>query len=87
MWQSYFESENFTYAEGWDSSGDRYLRLKAGEYVTPTLSSQSLLAKSGGIQNRDSSPYPVKEFGGNVVRTVTENCRVLKFNQQEFEFE
>lgn len=37
--------ENFAYAEGWDESRDRYLGLKAGEYISATLSSQSLLVK------------------------------------------
>jgi antitoxin component of MazEF toxin-antitoxin module len=40
LWQ-----ENFAYATGWDKSSQRYLGLKAGEHITATLSSQSLLVK------------------------------------------
>ena len=183
LWQ-----ENFAYATGWDESKERYLGLKAGEHISVTLSSQSLIVKpevaqrqfdadaaaaatithtlqpnnsgSGegktgeGRQERtqkkqsagdnkgiydplptSSHPVPPKRFYGsikldalrlrrdagqiadeviqhfaslvgaeveitlevqasipngvpdNVVRTVTENCRVLKFTSQEFENE
>ena len=38
-------SENFAYATGWDESKGRYLGLKAGEYTSVTLSSQSIIVK------------------------------------------
>ena len=38
-------NENFAYATGWDESKARYLGLKAGEYTSVTLSSQSLIVK------------------------------------------
>lgn len=40
LWQ-----ENFAYATGWEGAKQRYLNLKAGEHITPTLSSQSLIVK------------------------------------------
>ena len=40
LWQ-----ENFAYADGWDQAKQRYQGLKAGQSITPTLSSHSLLVK------------------------------------------
>jgi hypothetical protein len=170
-------NENFAYATGWDEVRQRYLGLKAGEYITGTLSSQSLLVKPEVAQQQidadaaaqaqkaqdqqtvreESSSYgtdvvtppgdgngatviptrsvkPERFYGSvkldalrlqrdvgqitneviqhftslvgaeveitldiqvripdglpdNVVRTITENCRVLKFTNQEFEQE
>lgn len=40
LWQ-----ENFAYATGLEGAKQRYLNLKAGEHITPTLSSQSLIVK------------------------------------------
>jgi hypothetical protein len=37
--------ENFAYATGWDETKKRYLGLKAGELITVTFSSQSLIVK------------------------------------------
>lgn len=170
-------NENFAYATGWDEVRQRYLGLKAGEYITATFSSQSLLVKPEVAQQQmdadaaaqvqkaqdqqtvreESSSYgtdvvtpssdgngatvtptrsvkPERFYGSvkldalrlqrdvgqitneviqhftslvgadveitldiqvripdgvpdNVVRTITENCRVLKFTNQEFEQE
>ncbi|MBE9136925.1 DUF499 domain-containing protein [Nodosilinea sp. LEGE 07088] len=45
-------AETFAYAEGWDNSRERYQGLRAGQYITPTLSSQSLLVKPAIAQQQ-----------------------------------
>ncbi|MFB2979551.1 Swt1 family HEPN domain-containing protein [Microseira sp. BLCC-F43] len=44
--------ENFAYATGYDEAKQRYLGLKAGEHITPSLSSQSFLVKPAIAQQQ-----------------------------------
>jgi len=45
-------TDHFAYAEGWDEDQERYLGLKAGEQITPTISSKSLLVKPEAAQKQ-----------------------------------
>lgn len=55
-------NENFAYASGWDESKGRYLGLKAGEHISVTLSSQSLIVKPEVAQ---------RQFDADAVATAT----------------
>lgn len=48
LWQQ----EAFAYADGFDESTQRYLGLKAGEYITPVLSHQALVVKPDVAQRQ-----------------------------------
>lgn len=54
-------AENFAYATGWDETKQRYLGLKAGEHITATLSSQSLLVKPDVAQQQINADIAAQE--------------------------
>jgi len=63
-------NENFAYATGWDRANQRYLGLKAGEHITATLSSQSLLVKPDVAQTQihsdaEAEQIRLKKIDGN----------------------
>jgi hypothetical protein len=45
-------TDNFAYADAWDETKQRYLGLKAGEYITANLNGQSLLVKPDVAQKQ-----------------------------------
>lgn len=69
--------ENFAYASGWDESQGRYLGLKAGEYVSITLSSQSQIVKPEVAQRQfeaDAAPVISGASGDEKLETRGVGC-------------
>ncbi len=55
--------ENFAYAEGWDEAKQRYLGLKAGEYINPTIGTGSFLLKAEiALKQMESERFEVKKI-------------------------
>jgi hypothetical protein len=64
--------ENFAYAEGWDETKQRYLGLKAGEHINPTVNSQNLLVKaSAALKQIESDRLEVQKANTNFTATQT----------------
>ncbi len=54
--------ENFAYAEGWDEAKQRYLGLKAGEHINPTIGTGSFLLKAEiALKQMESECFEVKK--------------------------
>ena len=59
---------------------------KPSQYLKPGITFKQLDAQARGMSDNDAA-LALNNADDNAVRTVTENCRTLKFTDQGFERE
>lgn len=84
--------DTFSYAESFDEAAGRYRGLQGGQRVNVSADSPGLLVKPDVASKQLDATIEIEAKLPNgasdqLVRTVTENCRTLRFQSHGFEKE